>query len=62
MEGTDGTFVITVDEYISIGNAKAGGDGNGKFNCNSFQPPNVVSDRTTPAVLGNPCLPESIPT
>jgi len=60
-EGTNGTFIITADENISARDAKGGGDSNGELNCDSFQPSDVMPDQVTSSVVGDPCLPESIP-
>ncbi|KAG1729152.1 hypothetical protein EDB19DRAFT_1832528 [Suillus lakei] len=61
MEGTNGIFVITVDENISIRYAKRGGDSDDKLNRDSLQPTDVMPNRIIPSILSDPCLPESIP-
>jgi hypothetical protein len=60
-EGTDGTLIIAVDKKISIGDAKVGHDSDSELDYNGFQPPNVASDQVTPAFLGVPDFPQTIP-
>ncbi|KAG2068601.1 hypothetical protein BDR04DRAFT_1119687 [Suillus decipiens] len=61
LERANDTLIVTSNKDIGVGDTEGGRDEDSEFNCNCFQPTDVMSNGNVPTFLSGPHVPEIVP-